>query len=212
MSDPTDPLLEKRKLALSYAAENRKSEIALLWSRSLYFWGFISVILVSYGTALSSGRKTLALFAACFGFLCSLSWTLANRSGKYWQEVWEEKVKDREVGLFEKPLFPRSSNPVVHERWGWGPKQYSPSKLAMAVSDLTASSWIVLALVPLLPHTLRHSTIVDIVALLATSIYAVCILIWCRSGPPQSLKMVANECSRWLRRTWKWIWPDVNSN
>ena len=84
--------VESKKLALSYAADNRKAEIALLWARSLYFLGFISVALVSYGTALQSGRRTFALLAACFGFICSLCWTLANRSSKYWEEVWEKKV------------------------------------------------------------------------------------------------------------------------
>jgi hypothetical protein len=96
---------EQLKLALSYAADARKTEIALLWSRSLYFWGFITVAIGGYGAALNAQRYTYACLAACAGVLLSLCWTLANRSGKYWQEVWEWTAERFSEQIFDNNLF-----------------------------------------------------------------------------------------------------------
>ncbi|MCB7071784.1 hypothetical protein LIZ76_17985, partial [Caldibacillus sp. 210928-DFI.2.22] len=63
---------DKLKMALDYAADARKTEISLLWSRSLYFWGFISVMLVAYGAAIKEKQFTLAFISSCISFIISL--------------------------------------------------------------------------------------------------------------------------------------------
>jgi hypothetical protein len=50
-----------RKLALQYATDNRKTEITLVWSRALYFWGLIAAILIAYGGSMQYGHRTIAL-------------------------------------------------------------------------------------------------------------------------------------------------------
>lgn len=126
---------EKLKMALDYAADARKTEISLLWSRSLYFWGFISVMLVAYGAAVKEKQFTLAFVAVCVSFILSLCWTLVNRSSKYWQEVWEWKTENLAQDLLRFKLFTSQDVPVDLSNW-WGPKCFSPSKLVMAVSDM----------------------------------------------------------------------------
>jgi len=38
----------------------------------------------------------LAVLIACFGFVCSVAWSLVNRGSKYWQENWEFIVEGNE--------------------------------------------------------------------------------------------------------------------
>ncbi len=182
---------DREKLSLQYAAENRKNEIALLWSRSLYFWGFITVLLTGFGAAFGSGHKTLAVMAACFGFLASLAWTLANRSSKYWQTVWEKKTEGVEPLVLSQSLFIRSSNPPdVPERWFWGAKQYSPSKLAIALSDFSVAGWVILAIGTIAARLAEGYPQIQIGAVILAHIVVICLttfaaltlLIWCRSG------------------------------
>jgi hypothetical protein len=196
---------EKRvQLALEYAAENRRSEISLLWMRSAFFWAFLAVAIASFGSAIHTQHRTLALFVACFAAICSLCWTLANRAGKYWQEVWEKKVEGIEVDALERIVFNRNSNPPVDESWFWGAKQYSPSRLASAVSDFALVLWGILALWAALIDFPHPITILRLVLLALTTIYAVGILVWCKSGAvrPSSIKQ-AWVSLRTAARNWK---------
>lgn len=187
MSD-ADP--DNTKLVLAYASENRKSEIALLWSRALYFWGFIAALLVLYGVALQNGHRTIALCAACLGSLCSLCWTFTNRSSKYWQEVWEKKTESAAEKVKMDNIFPRGTNPDICEYWIWGPKQFSPSKLAIAVSDLIFIGWIVLVLAAVVPRLIQFTSafgtvlliLANLAVILAAAAYGFAIFLGCRSG------------------------------
>lgn len=170
------------RLTLKYAAENRRSEISLLWARSSFFWAFLAVAIVSYGGAFHSDHRTLALIVACFASICSLCWTLANRAGKYWQEIWEKKVEKLEVDALSTPIFNRKTNLEIPESWLWGAKQYSPSRLASAVSDLAFTLWGTTAFLTALIDFPRLITLLRILILLFTVTYAAAILIWCQSG------------------------------
>lgn len=188
----TDAEANERRLQLilKYAAENRRAEISLLWARSSFFWAFLAVAIASYGGAIFGQHRTLALLVACFAAICSLCWTLANRSGKYWQVVWEKKVEAIEQEALDKIIFTRSSNPIVDESWFWGAKQYSPSRLASAVSDLAFGLWGAVAFWTTFSDAGHPITLIRILILLATVIYAASILIWCRSGvvPPRNMR------------------------
>ena len=72
--------------------------------------------------------------------VCSLAWTLVNRASKYWQEQWEskiEKVEDCVTGT----LF-KQSEPSQEKGWWLCGRQYSVSKLAIAVSDYVFLAWL----------------------------------------------------------------------
>lgn len=197
---------EAAKLALSHAADNRRAEIALLWSRSLYFWGFIAVVLVAYGGAYEKGYKRLSLTAACFGTICSLCWTLANRSSKYWQLVWEKKTEYFAVPVVGLKVFPRESNPKVDQRWFWGAKEYSPSKLVMAVSDLSVVTWALLAVASLS----LDDALFDFLAIVGTAFYAFVILVWCKSGPPRTWAEAKGLFCGRMRMGVEWVCKKVS--
>lgn len=196
-----NPRSDPVQLSLQYAAENRRAEISLLWTRAAYFWAFLAVAIASFGSAIHTSHRTLALLVACFATICSLCWTLANRAGKYWQEVWERKVEEIEQCALDRTLFSRQSNPAIDESWFWGAKQYSPSRLASAVSDCSTALWAMLALV-LTFFDLNHPiTIWRIAILLVTILYTSAILVWCKSGSkrPTSLRQALNQLSTALQ-------------
>jgi hypothetical protein len=200
--DKAKQRLEQKRLRLQYAADNRKSEIALLWSRSLYFWGFITVVLASYGGAINSHHRSLALLSACFGFICALCWTLANRSSKYWQEVWKKKVEDAEQDVLDKPIFPRFMNPPIDEQWFFGPKQFSPSKLVMSISDMTVFVFAVLVIATRFPNLTQSCTTINSLVIICTVLYAIVILVSCRSGSPTKFWMRTwDRCRFWRERS-----------
>jgi hypothetical protein len=75
-----------------------KFEIDLFWKRSLFFW-FIAAAFVAYATLIKSetnADKDLPFIIACFGLVYNFAWTLGNRGSKYWQEAWEQKLKDED--------------------------------------------------------------------------------------------------------------------
>jgi hypothetical protein len=188
--------IEEKRLALTLSVDARKTEIALLWTRSLYFWGFITVALASYGGAINSQHYTFAFLASCVGIVLSVCWTLANRSGKYWQAVWEWTTDRFSEDLFENTLFTTYHTAVVDtEKW-WGPKRYSPSKLAMAVSDLMVGLWTILAFAAIIQEAAGSRILLDVFLALMTILYVAHILRACRSGEPPS---------------WSQIWSGVRS-
>ena len=186
---------DKAKLTLQYSAENRKNEIALLWSRALYFWGFSTVLITAYGAAIAN-HKTLAAFAGCFGIVSSLCWSLVNRGSRYWQSVWETKTEASEMDVLSRQIFHRRTNPYVEARWFWGARQYSASKLALAMSDFSVVGWTCLVLGTMVSRLIPNSywvvipfvIITNLLLLLITALAVVTVLLWCRSGDPMSLK------------------------
>ncbi len=93
------------KELLDRAHEIRKFEIDLYWRRSAYFWAFIALAFVGYGTLQVNGDKNNLSFLLCnVGFVASYAWFLVNKGGKYWQEVWEGQV-DRLEGCGKNRLY-----------------------------------------------------------------------------------------------------------
>jgi hypothetical protein len=140
---------EKKLKVLEIAADTRKFEIGLFWSRSLFFWGFSAVTIAAYGAA-RGFPKEIQFAVACGGFVCSFIWSLVNRSSKYWQKVWEEKAASasREAigrNLFEEPPREIISCCEVLKGFPWWRAHFSVSKLATAFSDFTALVWLGLA-------------------------------------------------------------------
>ena len=119
------------------ALQTRQLEISLFWQRSLFFWGFISAAFVALA-ALKSDQPMLSLLVSGFGFVCSFSWTLVNRGSKYWQEQWETKIEMAE-GDVTGPFF-RTRVEKQRKGW-WGGREYSVSKVTIAVSDYMSFVW-----------------------------------------------------------------------
>ena len=204
----------KLQLVLEYAAENRRSEISLLWTRSAFFWAFLAVAIASFGSALHFEHRTLALIVACFAAICSLCWTLANRAGKYWQEVWEKKVEAVQMAALGESVFGRQSNPDIPESWFWGAKQYSPSRLTSAVSDFALALWSILAIGTVFID-FQHPivTLIRAAILLLSAIYAAGILVWCRSGEPRP-STIRQVWAKLLVEIPQWVafWRTIISN
>lgn len=139
--------LDERRKAFEIAHDNRKFEIGLFWQRSLFFWGFVGAALVGYGT--SYGKNPLFSVAfGLFGFVCSFAWSLANRGSKYWQEYWEGQVNAYQhfaTGDIFIDHTPKKSSAWDH----LGPRRFSVSKLAMALSDYVLVLWTILIAIAL---------------------------------------------------------------
>ena len=143
--DPQAQLIDDRKFemlmkAYETAVETRKLEIQLFWSRSLFFWGLIASAFIAYAT-LRRFSSDISVVVACFGFICSIAWSLGNRGGKFWQESWERKVERIEPSvtgaLFSQPEEIQN----LKNFWLRG-RKFSVSKLAIALSDYTIILWL----------------------------------------------------------------------
>ena len=136
--------LKEKKYEVSLATRN--FEIELFWKRSVFFWGFIGLSFVAYATLMKFDDFFLAVFIACFGFVCSVAWTLVNRGSKFWQENWETKVSDVEddiTGSLFKIIESRSNKGI------WlSSRRFSVSKVTIALSDFTIFMWFLLLLYP----------------------------------------------------------------
>jgi hypothetical protein len=125
------------------AFQTRQFEIDLFWKRSLFFWGFIAAAFVAIGT-LKDAFPVLSLLVSGFGMVCSLTWTLVNRGSKYWQEQWESKIEKFE-GQVTGPLF-TTREPSQQKGWWLSGRQYSVSKITIAVSDYVTLVWVCILL------------------------------------------------------------------
>ncbi|MBQ6566240.1 MAG: hypothetical protein IJL80_04215 [Treponema sp.] len=115
----------KHLSAYTVASDIRKFEIDKYWQRTLYFWGFITAIYMAYFNALKEfycnectgerfhGSLPLVILSALGLFFC-VSWLLASKGSKHWQENWEnhlDLLEDDITGPFTRPtvrmpLFP----------------------------------------------------------------------------------------------------------
>lgn len=124
-------------------------ELEQFWKRSLFFWGFIGAAFVAFAT--SDSHPSLQAAIASFGFVCSVVWTLANRGSKFWYEDWERNLMSAEVNvtgsLYGSPGKESAKDNVKRGflegigRWLWKGRRYSPSKLAIALSDYIVIFW-----------------------------------------------------------------------
>jgi hypothetical protein len=157
----------------------------------LFFWGFTSVAIAAYGAA-STGPKELRFAAACLGIVCSVVWTLTNRSSKYWQKVWEEKAASASrdaVGrnIFEQPL-PLDKVSLMKRIKGfpWWSNHFSVSKLAIAFSDFTALVWFGLAFKATSYGEWLPPGCAVLFAGICTGVYLIYILLKCGPDPEAS--------------------------
>lgn len=120
------------------ASRAREFEIDLFWKRALFFWGFLAAAFVAL-VSTHGKAPHLAVLIACFGTICSWTWTLANRGSKYWYESWEAKAQ-REASPEIRDMFARIE-PVKNPEQRWSARRYSVSRLAIALSDFTTALW-----------------------------------------------------------------------
>ncbi|MDE1330439.1 hypothetical protein [Vibrio aestuarianus] len=126
--------LKKYDVALA----TRNFEIELFWKRSVFFWGFIASAFVGYATV-AKDSPVLAFALACFGFVCSIAWSLVNRGSKYWQENWESIVANIEDEITGE-LFKYRARQQKKGTWLTS-RQFSVSKVTIALSDFTCLIW-----------------------------------------------------------------------
>ena len=162
-----------------YATKKLEAEVELFWKRSLFFWGFVAAAFVAYGVLFEKDDNELPLVIACFGLVCSVAWTLANRASRRWQDVWLQQVETVQPKIFGSYLF--AFKPKTKGEW-WGPSRYSVTKLAIALSDFTALVWLVLIVkaTPLVKFSAW--TCVSIAVILITFLYLLAMLIGTRSA------------------------------
>ena len=169
------------------AADVRKFEINLFWQRSLFFWGLVAAAFVGYASLVKE-RPNIAFLIACFGVVCSVAWSLANRGSKYWQEYWELEVEKTEVPVLGRQLFVGGSARKTSELW-LAPRQYSVSKITIALSDFATFIWACLAIRRLdigalsLPFKTPTPEIMVWLIFGGTSVFIILMLVCCRSGP-----------------------------
>lgn len=169
------------------AVRVREFEIDLFWKRSLFFGGFIAAAGIGYSSAVEHNKVAFQLLLSCFGFVCSVAWSLANRGSKYWQENWEKKVSDIEDEI-TGPLFKIAEG--IQKKGIWGAKRYSVSRLAIAVSDYLAIIWFCLTTYQTYKIINKYYIIVeakDILLVLfsvLSIIYAMMLILKCKTKLP----------------------------
>jgi hypothetical protein len=99
---------------------------------------------VGFGALFREPDKEFAVAIACFGFVCSIAWTLANRGSRYWSSFWRQRVEDIEGDVLGGSLF-RVDDVIVPQRGFWGSRSYSVTRLTMALSDFSVLIWMTLA-------------------------------------------------------------------
>ncbi|MBV8173861.1 MAG: hypothetical protein JO151_04765 [Verrucomicrobia bacterium] len=129
---------ERDQKCFDIALQSRNQEIDLLWRRSLFFWGFIASAGAGYAMLVKT-HSHLSIVVACFGMVCSFTWTLVNHGSKYWQESWETKLKQFNANV-SGPLFAKEERLIKKEIWG--ARKFSPSKLSIAISDYVFLLWV----------------------------------------------------------------------
>lgn len=180
MDEATGQTKEQKEKTFDHASDVRKFEIDLFWKRSLFFWTFIGAALVAYAALMRERKDELPFAVACFGGLCSLAWTLANRGSKFWQETWENKQRDAELGALGVSI---SKIPANTKREWWGPWRYSVSRLTISVSDLTFLVWIFLGFRASPSGTMSTWPCAQLIVLGVSILYGLAILWGTRSKP-----------------------------
>jgi len=149
-STEEDAAALRSKAIFEVALQTRNLEIGLLWQRLLFCWGLISAAFVAYAAAINNQKPdgVIAVSVASFGAICSLTWTLANRGSKYWQQSWESKLAKAESQALRSELFSDRYRPNPKKLHFWGQWHtgwhFSVSRLAIALSDLTFVFWLIL--------------------------------------------------------------------
>jgi hypothetical protein len=144
MNRKSQTLSNTEESECSNSVSIRANSRSTYFGGALFFWGFISAAFVGYGALYKREAPELALVLACFGLVCSVAWTLANRGSKYWQENWEQKVHRAELDVLGEEFFARQEQTEDWKNCWLRARRFSVSKLAIALSDFTVLTWIVL--------------------------------------------------------------------
>jgi formylglycine-generating enzyme required for sulfatase activity len=129
--------------AFDIAVQTREFETKLYWTRSNYFWVFVSAIAVAW-----HHTKDNSLFinfsVMLLGFIVSFVWFCASKGNKYWQNNWEANIyylsRILKVPVFELLLDPACDNLCkLNSKY-----RYSVSKLNQFVSLAVTVSWMLL--------------------------------------------------------------------
>ena len=141
---------ELLKLEFEKALQQRNLELDLYWKR-IWFFGALLIALAAGYFQLIDKHKNYCVLISLIGFLVSLAQSAINRGSKWWQESWDEIVKNREaaLGVFvikgryrrEKILldacrWDKKENPFTSSR------RYSISKLAILILDIICLFWL----------------------------------------------------------------------
>jgi hypothetical protein len=94
------------------------------------------------------------LLISCFGFICSVAWSLANRGSKYWQENWENIIVhiengNKEIGFLFSRVQPEGIKIKQEKSYKYlelwlKKRQFSVSKLSIAISDVLIIIWLLI--------------------------------------------------------------------
>jgi hypothetical protein len=128
----------------------------------------------------------MSVVVACFGFVCSVAWSLGNRGGKFWQESWEIKVERIEPSV-TGAMFSQPEEVQSHKNCWLRGRRFSVSKLAIALSDYTIILWLAIIAWEIIrlfeaPPVVASAKPLSIIAFISFSaIYAVSLLIAGRS-------------------------------
>ncbi len=133
---------ERKEKRFDVAVQIRNFEIDLFWKRSVFFWGFIASAFAGFAV-LRNSNSDLSIVVACFGMVCSCAWTLLNRGSKFWQECWETKVEQSEESVVGK-FFAEEEKERTNKGAWLGARNFSVSKLAIALSDYVFFLWMCL--------------------------------------------------------------------
>lgn len=123
---------KKKDKAFEMACDIRKFEIGLFWTRTAFFWGFITAIYVAYFSILNitdeksiflntlifnkfTLQSCLRLIFSFLGTLFCFAYVLVSKASKHWQENWENHVdllEDEITGSLYK-TFKKGDAPSV---------------------------------------------------------------------------------------------------
>lgn len=132
---------EKARTRFDVVLACRNAEIELFWKRSSFYWVFVAAALVAYGT-LGKDNRTLGLLLSCFGLMSSLAWCLGNIGSKWWQENWEQKLKEISPYVIGADVFtPRRKEEMPSGNWSNPIIRYSVTRLAFLLSAFVAFIW-----------------------------------------------------------------------
>jgi hypothetical protein len=129
---------KKQEAALKRAWANRDFEIDKFWTRSAYFWGFITLIFGAY-IKVTTGKHTtqaeamyLDLYLILLGGIFSVAWLLVIKGSKRWQENWEAHIDRLEDGI---------TGPLYKTVYYDGHRFFSVSKINALLAGVVIATW-----------------------------------------------------------------------
>jgi hypothetical protein len=135
---PPDPNFERNLRRWETAFKRLDFELEHTWHRGLFFWGFVAAAAVAY-FQVDNDQLAAKICVALFGFVTSLAWCFANMGSKFWQSVWEKRVRESELLITGELYGLRAELEDKGLLRGW---RFSVSRLAIALSGLSTVGWL----------------------------------------------------------------------